>query len=318
MKFVRLFIVLNLVSLLSSCGSKKDDTMTSGDDLKISADSELFMVRQVVGIGKIEPETQIIQLSTDRNGIVLKVLKNDGDAVRKGDELLILDSENEMLNVELIKARIRTLESQAEFDKNSVIESELKLANKKRTLESSAKLLEEGAETGRNIDDLDTEVKLLEAGLQKNKANLSMTHSKLSELNVELRSAQMELNKRTLTAPFDGMILDMKLTPGSSLSQYSVYAEFAPEGGIIARCEVDEMFSGKIEIGQVASITPVGSQNVLAAGKVIRAAPFLKRKSLFSEQPGDREDRRVREIWILLDDPTGLLFNMQVECVIEL
>jgi hypothetical protein len=78
------------------------------------------------------------------------------------------------------------------------------------------------------------------------------------------------------------------------------------------------MFAGRVKEGQIAEITLVGDNKVIATGKVIRTAPYLKRKSLFSELPGDREDRRVREVWILLDDNAGLLFNMQVECKIKL
>jgi hypothetical protein len=77
------------------------------------------------------------------------------------------------------------------------------------------------------------------------------------------------------------------------------------------------MFADYIKKGQTAKITLVGSNDIIATGKVIRAAPSLKRKSLFSELPGDKEDRRVREIWIILDEDTDLLYNLQVECIIS-
>jgi HlyD family secretion protein len=318
MEIKKLLFAVILGSLLISCGVKEDTTGASGEGNHNFSDSLLLTISEVVGIAKIEPETQILSLSAERSGIVIEVLKNDGDSVMKGDELIVLDSEAETLNIELIKARIGTLDSQAEYDKNSIIESELNLENKKQILESSLRLLEEGAETSRNVEDIETEVSILEAGLAKSRANLSMTLSKISELKVELRTAQMELDKRKILAPSAGIILDMKVTPGSSLIQYNEFADFAPEGGVIARCEIDEMFSSKVMTGQKARITPVGSQEVLATGKIIRASPFLKRKSLFSEVPGDREDRRVREVWVLLDNPQGLLFNMQVECIITL
>jgi HlyD family secretion protein len=318
MEITKLLIVVILASFLTSCGVNEDNDGTAGSKAQNAPDSLSLTISEVVGIGKIEPETQILSLASERSGIVREVLKNDGDIVKKGDELIFLDSQAEVLDIELIEARIRTLESQAEYDQNSVIESELNLEYEKRILQSSTRLLEEGAETSRNVDDLETEVKVLEAGLARSKANLSMTISKLSELKVELRTAQMELDKRKILAPSNGIILDMKATRGSSLIQYSEFAEFAPEGRIIARCEVDEMFSSKVITGQAARITPVGRQEVLATGKVIRTSPFLKRKSLFSETPGDREDRRVREVWILLDNNVDLLFNMQVECIIKL
>lgn len=159
---------------------------------------------------------------------------------------------------------------------------------------------------------------LFEISLENSKINLLADQSRLSELRSELSSARLELSKRRLVSPFNGTVLDMKATIGSALNQYAVFTEFAPDGNIIARCEIDEMFSNRINPGQEAVITLVGSTETIASGKVIRTAPFLKRKSLFSEQPGDREDRRVREVWILLNNPQNLLFNMQVECKIKL
>ncbi len=108
------------------------------------------------------------------------------------------------------------------------------------------------------------------------------------------------------------------MTKGSALGQYEKYAEFAPEGRLIARCEVDELFASQVKEGQDADITFVGNSDVLSTGKVIRTTPYLKKKSLFSELAGDKEDRRVMEVWILLDKKSGLLYNSQVECIIKL
>ena len=146
---------------------------------------------------------------------------------------------------------------------------------------------------------------------------MKTSESKLDELRKEEHLAKAELDHKTLKAPVDGIILNMKVTTGSSLSPLAEYCDFAPDGKLIARCEIDEMFADYIKKGQTAKITLVGSNDIIATGKVIRAAPSLKRKSLFSELPGDKEDRRVREIWIILDEDTDLLYNLQVECIIS-
>jgi hypothetical protein len=44
----------------------------------------------------------------------------------------------------------------------------------------------------------------------------------------------------------------------------------------------------------------------------------LKKKSLFSDAVGDAEDRRVREVKILIEKGEGLLFNSRMEAVIDL
>jgi multidrug efflux pump subunit AcrA (membrane-fusion protein) len=282
---------------------------TSGSDQKIGV---------VVGIGKIEPETELQPLFSDRGGIIDTILKKEGESVRAGEIIMILNSDIEKLEVEKIKSRISIKQNQLRFDEASIAETEARLENRKKLLERSRELAAAGAETAQNIDDLETEYKVLVAGLEKNRALLAITGSEIRELGAELRSANAEISKRILRAPANGTVLDILLTRGSALGQYGKYAEFAPEGRLIARCEIDELFASEVKAGQNADITFVGRSVVLATGKVIKTTPYLKKKSLFSELAGDKEDRRVMEVWILLDKKSGLLYNSQVECIIKL
>ncbi len=317
MKINKTLLIIILMLVTFSCSSKKAEN-TPDAQLTDQTNPVMSQISQVVGLGKIEPETKILSLASAGGGIISSILKSNGDRVKAGETIIILDSETERNNLELILNKIKTQESQVELDRYSVRESELRLDNKKRLLESSRELFKNGAETSRNLDDLETDVMLLEAGLLKSRASLSISDSKLKELRTELRKAQIDLDRRNLTAPVDGTVLNIMVTTGSSINQFSEFCEFAPDGKTIARCEIDEMFADRVKQGQSAEITLVGNNAVIANGKVIRTAPYLKRKSLFSELPGDREDRRVREVWIMLDNNAGLLFNMQVECKIKI
>ena len=81
---------------------------------------------------------------------------------------------------------------------------------------------------------------------------------------------------------------------------------------------VDELLANRVQPGQKAVVRAIGTDKVLAEGDVIYAAPLLKKKSLFAETAGEQEDRRVREVKILLHDPKNLLLNARVECEISL
>ncbi len=314
-----LFVLTILTAASCSSGnSGKETEETAALKGQPGAGGSDQKVRFVVGIGKIEPETELQPLFSDRGGIVDTILRKEGEFVKSGDIIMILNSDIEKLEVEKIKSRISIKQSQLRFDEASIAETEARLENRKKLLERSRELAAAGAETAQNIDDLETEYKVLIAELEKNRALLAITESEINELIAELRSANAEVSKRTLRAPVDGTVLDILLTRGSALGQYGKYAEFAPEGRLIARCEIDELFASQVKEGQNADITFVGSSDVIAAGKVIKTTPYLKKKSLFSELAGDKEDRRVMEVWILLDRNSGLLYNTQVECNIKL
>jgi hypothetical protein len=83
-------------------------------------------------------------------------------------------------------------------------------------------------------------------------------------------------------------------------------------------CEIDEMYAGKIAVGQKGWIRNVGSIDTLSTGTVYFTYSFLKKKSLFTDQSGEKEDRRVRTIKMMLDQPEKLLLNARIECVIDI
>jgi HlyD family secretion protein len=274
-------------------------------------------VEQVAGLGKVEPLGEIVSLASQSGGIVSKLLKNEGDKVKEGDTILVMDNASEKLKVLQIRSKIEGMRAQLEYDEQAIAVTEAKLQQAQKILQASLNLLKDGAEKEENVNDQQTQVKTLEAGLGQNKASLTKSRADLNELQVELRMALDDLGKKALKAPGDGTLLEISASPGSALSQYQSYADFAPAGPVMVRCEIDELFANRVKTGQSATITLVGSTKVIASGKVYMAAPFLKPKSFFSDNPADKQDRRVREVRILLDNPDDLLYNMQVECLIK-
>jgi hypothetical protein len=110
----------------------------------------------------------------------------------------------------------------------------------------------------------------------------------------------------------------LDITLGSLVTPQKSIGVFAPESPLSAWCEIDELFADEVEIGQKAYVRYQGTTDPLVFGIVSFAGPYLRRKSIFSDEVGDLQDRRVREVRITLDPETSLLFGSRVECVILL
>ena len=154
MKYRNILIPILVLSTTFACNKKENGSgLETGQNNSDTFNSRLKQINQVAGIGKIEPETKILSLASERGGIIKEIFKSNGDKVKPGETIITLDSDEEQSNMELLKARIKTQENQIKLDRYSVKEAELKLDNKKRLLESARKLLKNGAETSQNIDD---------------------------------------------------------------------------------------------------------------------------------------------------------------------
>ncbi len=312
----KIFLVLIPFILTACSGGKenKDKPVTESN----AVNSAIVEISEVVGVGKVEPEKEIVSLAAATGGIVKEVFRNDGDSIKKDEPLARLDDELELIKVSQLRSQYSTQKSQEEIDKLNLRESEARLSNKKKLLESVRTLASKGAETKQTLDDLETEVITLSLTVERDRASVNLSASKLRELAEEVRYAEAEAAKKILRSPYDGVLLELQIEKGSAVNQFESYAEIAPSGPMTVRTEVDELFAGRLENGLDADIRLIGSDSVIAKGKVIFLSPYLKKKSLFSQKANEQEDRLVREVRIKLEGDNGLILNSKVESVIKL
>ncbi|HUM52153.1 MAG TPA: HlyD family efflux transporter periplasmic adaptor subunit [Chitinophagales bacterium] len=307
------FLIVLLVVILVSCNKK-----ATKEKLESERVTQIYNTNHIVGIGKIIPENDIIQLSSPINGVVQKIYKKENDTVSIGTVILELDHHIEDAKLKQLSSEVSTQLAQIKVDEASVGELTAKYANAKTALVRLQNLLEKGAETQQTVDDAATDLKSIQATIKKSEANVSVSKSRLQETKIALQTAQIERGQKIITSPINGRILELTVLIGGSVSIQQSFAQITPEGKTIAICEIDELYADKISIGQKAWIREIGSIDTLSTGVIYFTSSFLKKKSLFTDQSGEKEDRRVRTIKIMLNQPDKLLLNARVECVIDI
>jgi multidrug efflux pump subunit AcrA (membrane-fusion protein) len=310
------YYLLPVICLAVACSNPMDRQNISGDSAAVA--ERPAKMTQVVGIGKIEPENDIIQLSSPVNGVVYKILKKENDSVRAGETILELDHQVEDAKIRQLASQVNTQNAQISADEAGVLEFQAKYNNSVVELQRLQKLLAKGAETQQTVDDANTSLLGFQSNLNRLQANVGVSKSRLSETRAALAVARQERDQKIISSPVKGKILEITTLIGSSIDSKQSFAQISPFGKTIAVCEVDELFAGKVNDGQKAWIRNLGSLDTLATGTVYFTASFLKKKSLFTDLAGEKEDRRVREIKILLDDPEKLLLNARIECVVDI
>jgi len=307
MKSISLIILLAF--LLINCKRKKVEETTSVDNRSVE-------INQVVGIGKIEPENEIIQLSAEVAGIVQKIYKNENDSVQAGDIILELKHTIEDANIKQLNSAVAIQKAQIKVDESAIKELQIRYANASVEIQRLQILLAKGAETKQVVDNAATELQSFEANIKKLQATVQVSKMRWKETKAQVAVAEAQLKQKFIKAPINGILLELNIQTGNYIDSKQIFAQLNPEGKTIAVCEIDELFADKIKIGQSAIIRNFGALDTLTTGKVYFAAAFLKKKSLFTDQSGEKIDRRVREIKIVLDNPANVLLNSRVECVV--
>ncbi len=306
-------IFMLLIFIFTSCNNN-----AAKEKLEIEKARQSNSINYIIGIGKIIPENDIVQLSSPVNGIVQKIYKKENDSVAVGTIILELEHQLEDEKIIQLGNQVTTQAAQIKVDDANVGELYAKFSNAKIELQRLQNLLLKGAETQQKIDDAGTNLKSLTANLNKLEATTSVSKSRWQEVKTDLKTAQLERDQKIIKSPINGRILELTVLIGGSISMQESFAQISPVGKTIAICEIDELNAAKIAVGQQGWIRSVGSSDTLSTGIVYFASYFLKKKSLFTDQSGEKEDRRVRTLKMLLDNPEKLLLNARVECVVDI
>jgi multidrug efflux pump subunit AcrA (membrane-fusion protein) len=291
----------------------KSDSAESAEDKRVRAED----IKKITALGRIEPEGQITPLSMEVSGVVAKIMATDGQELSYGETILELDHSVESARLQLAEARARTQSEEVKSAMASVRVAEIKARNYKERYERLANIFESGAETRQNLDNAKADYETAQRDAERLQASLKAAESRLNELQADARVIRAEIGRKILKAPSDGKLL--KLTPnvGSAVVGQNPVGDFAPKGATTALCEVDELFVDAVALGQKAFIRRQGAAETIATGTVVAVGAYLKKKSLFSDEAGALEDRRVREVRVRLDETAKpILLNSRVECVI--
>jgi len=273
---------------------------------------------QVVGLGRIEPELKILDLQSEVSGIVTGIFFHGGDVVAKGQTFVELSSAIEKARLEQKAAQVQSQRSQIDAARAALGSARARTENARLSFSRAKILTEQDAQAKSIFDTAKAEYESLLEDVKRLEAGVLAAEDILKQDQADQRLARAEHDRRFIKARSDGQILSLDITVGSLISPEKPFGTFAPNSPLIARVEIDEMFAGLIRPGQKAYVRAPGMTEALAQGKVTFAGPSLRKKSLFSDDVGSLEDRRVREIWITLDPGSGILFGTRVEGVIFL
>ena len=207
--------------------------------------------------------SQLVEIRSSVDGMISAVHVQRGDLVRKGQVLVELNSAAERQAVE--SARYRSvMEGQISAARNRVDYATKKLAR-------ATDLLEQNYTSAQSRDEADAEQRLAESELQ-----LAIENRELAR--IEHRRAVEQLALRTMTSPFNGVVVDRMLNPG----------------------DLAESGSGRKPVLKVAQIDPLRVDIVLPASVFGQLKPGLK-TTIIPQGTGGRYTAVVKLVDKLID-----------------
>jgi RND family efflux transporter MFP subunit len=249
-----LVIVVALATSLTACGkfSGKDDKKDSAaappklviapeDFLTIRANA---LASGPVITGSVQPERKA-DLRAEVSAVVLQVLKENGDAVRKGDVLIRMDQTT-------IQDNLRSAEDNARNAAQALDQAERNVQRLK-TLRAS------GMTSLQALDD---------AEVRRNAAQ-----SELSASKARAAQARQQLERTIVRAPFDGVVGDRKASAGDTASIGKELLKVIDPTSMRFAGRVSADKINQVSVGQTVGFRINGYAGQEFRGKVTRVDP---------------------------------------------
>jgi membrane fusion protein, macrolide-specific efflux system len=237
--------------------------------------------------GRVDVEGGLIHVGASRDGTVSELHGEVGAEVKAGDILVVLDTRQAQIAVDLAKSEINAAQAQASLLRAKLPSLKTRAA---RVIEAT----QAGAASGQSADDARQAMAELDA-------EIAVADTGVEAARQKLKAANFEIEARTLRAPVAGRIIARSVHVGDIVSAQTAadLFELLPDGPRIVRAELNEGFVSKVTVGMNAEVhADVDAAKTFPARVVRIGEVFGPSKLLESGQ-----------------DPTD---TRDVECILEL
>ena len=211
----------------------------------------------VVAKGQLEPVGSVQDIQMPVGGVVDDILVEEGDAVKKGEILMKLDteaSEQQRQNLEAtIKLKGVERNKYSEMKKAEIQMLEKNLTLQLEILERYQQLEESGAASELQFLSQRNTVEETRGRLMQTKADLfrqlSVLDQQLAELQSRLAEVRVTLRYQQLKSPVDGVVFDLQPTASGFTAQSTqTVMKVVPFGALEAKVEVPSNKIGFVKI----------------------------------------------------------------------
>lgn len=293
----------------------------------------------VAGPGRVEPLSEEIKVGAQIPGKVKFIRVEEGDHVKKGQIMAILEFDDAMAQCASAEAELqqkladqrKTINGAREQERReaaaAVAEAEAMLANATAEVKRRQGLFADGV-IARDATDLAVrEHDVAKARLEAARQHFALINDLAREedrakaaadvalAQAKVDAARAEWEKHFVRAPITGVILRKHVRSGETVSDMrdTPVVTVADASVLRVRVDVDEHDVSRIHVGQSAYVTAEAYPGKKFPGKVVRVGQLLGRKNVRTDEPTEKIDTKILETLIELAPGAPLPLGLRVD-----
>lgn len=299
--------------------------------------------KQIGASGLVESASEDIDIGVPVPALVLEVFVRPGDLVRKGQPLLRLDDRELRAELALRESQAKLAEAhlerlrQAPRDED-IPPAEARLAEAKAAMadaETQLTLIESvrdpRAVRREEVERRRAAVVLARARVAEAEASLARLQAGSWKQDIDVAAAELaaaqravervraDLDRRTVTAPIDGRILQVNTRPGEFAQPGGPKAliRMGSAGPLHVRADVDEKDAWRVQPGSRAVASIRGNAALRYELRFVHVEPYVVPKRSLTGETVERTDTRVLQVIYRLPEDARVFAGQQMDVFIE-
>jgi multidrug resistance efflux pump len=298
----------------------------------------------MLGIGYVEPLSEVRQLMMRTGGVVKRCYVQVGDFVRKGESILELEDATQQAEVEVARKELGLARAEADYVEAGINPYSIKVVEKtarrltekldytRRQAQRYQAIVSSLAASRQEYESMNTQWRQTDGELKEQQAELehlkhyvtpgqkSREEAKVRHAQSKLELAQERLRETKLQAPFDGTVLKLVKREGEGVRSMEpeTVVLFGDMSRVRIRAEMDERFVQRLEVGQTATVYGCNLAGKSYHGRIACRELIMGKKTVFTRASSERKDLDVLQVLIDMGPdftaPAGLQVDVKIEC----
>jgi|GEM_PF-588216 len=227
---------------------------------------------EVAGTGTVNVDV-LAAIAAKIPGRIERVLVNEGDFVRAGQVVAILEDTDIRQMLERSQARLEAVRAAAQSSRSTAQARRATKYQTERAWEREKHLVATGAVSQEEADQYEERDRTAASTVGAADADIGAAQAQIGAANAEVKLQQFNLSQTKIFTYVSGVVTDRPKRAGDAIVPGQTVLTVADPKVILVEAYIDQRFAGQIKIGQTATVILRGRGKEQIAGRVYRIRP---------------------------------------------
>jgi HlyD family secretion protein len=199
-------------------------------------------------------ETDEVIISAENTGQILMTAFDEGETVRKGEAMAVIDTINPILQINQLKAQEESVLAQKAGLYAQIAVTDQQIANIRKDEVRIKNMLADGAATPKQMDDIDGQIALAEKQKKAYMAQIAAIDKNAAAVEAQIKVINDKLRTAIVKAPISGTILEKYAETGELAVPGKPLYKMANIDSLILRVYISGLQLTEVKLGKPVKV----------------------------------------------------------------